>query len=83
MSEYVCELPLDDMVSFVSGSVRIPVLERITRCKDCMHFKDVYLINDIGGPYLWCSLSANEMKPSDFCSLAEPIGEACDADGAR
>lgn len=78
MSEYMCELPFDDVVSFGSGNIQIPVRERITRCKDCMHLKDVYLINDFGDPHLWCSLSANEMKPSDFCSLAEPIGEAGD-----
>lgn len=71
MSEYVCELPLDDMVSFVSGNIQIPVRERVVRCKDCIYLKDI-------GKYLWCSLSANEIEPNDFCSLAEPREEAGD-----
>lgn len=33
--EYVCELPIDGMLSFVSGSTTIPVREEIVRCRDC------------------------------------------------
>lgn len=80
MSEYVCELPLDDMVSFMSGTVRIPVRERVTRCRDCEHFWPGVSDGDTD----WCSRGyGHGTTPSDFCSLAEPVGEACDADGAR
>lgn len=37
MAEYVCELPVDGMASFVSGSTTIPVHERIVRCRDCRY----------------------------------------------
>lgn len=70
MSEYVCELPFDDVESFGSGNIQIPVRERITRCKDCSHLRCIYL-DDIG-QYLWCSLSANDIEPNDFCSFADP-----------
>ena len=35
--EYVCELPVEGMASFVSGSTTIPVREPIVRCRDCKH----------------------------------------------
>lgn len=38
MSEWVCELPIDGMASFVSGGVTIAVSERLVRCRDCEHF---------------------------------------------
>lgn len=38
MSEHVCELPIDGMCSFVSGSTTIPVREQIVRCKDCEYY---------------------------------------------
>lgn len=38
MAEYVCELPVEGMASFVSGSTTIPVMERIVRCRDCKHY---------------------------------------------
>lgn len=67
MSEYVCELPFDDVVSFGSGNIRIPVHECITRCRDCVHFWSD------GG---YCHAFGCETKDNGFCSLAEPIGEA-------
>ena len=38
MAEYICELPVEGMVSFVSGNTTIPVYERIARCRDCKWF---------------------------------------------
>ena len=37
MAEYVCELPVEGMASFMSGGELIPVHERIVRCGDCRH----------------------------------------------
>ena len=36
MAEYICELPVEGMASFVSGSTTIPVREQIVRCRDCI-----------------------------------------------
>ena len=41
MAEYVCELPVEGMASFVSGSTTIPVRERIVRCRECKHYDEV------------------------------------------
>lgn len=38
MAEYICELPVEGMASFVSGSTTIPVHEPIIRCSDCEFF---------------------------------------------
>lgn len=78
MSEYVCELPFDDVVSFVSGSVRIQVYERITRCRDCVFFEPG--VADVATD--WCTFGdGRSTTPYDFCSLAEPIEEDC-SDGS-
>lgn len=77
MSEYVCELPLDDMVSFVSGSVRIPVRGRVTRCRDCVC---LYPKEQVDGSADWCDNYGADwcvrydrpMDGHDFCSLAKP-----------
>lgn len=75
MSEYVCELPIDDMVSFVSGTVRIPVHERVTRCNSCRFFWPGFA--DVAVD--WCSRGdGHGTTPNDFCSLAEPREEAGD-----
>ncbi|MCI6273919.1 MAG: hypothetical protein MR611_04540 [Coriobacteriaceae bacterium] len=69
MSEYVCELPIDGMRSFVSGNVRIPVGERVTRCRDCAFFEPGVSEAAVD----WCSWGEGRpMAPYDFCSLAEP-----------
>ena len=41
MSEYVCELPIDGMASFVSGTTTIQVRELVVRCRDCKHYDEV------------------------------------------
>ena len=41
MAECICELPVDGMASFVSGSTTIPVREQIVRCRDCKHYDEV------------------------------------------
>ena len=41
MGEYVCELPVEGMLSFVSGTAEIPVREHLVRCKDCEHFDPI------------------------------------------
>lgn len=75
MSEYVCELPFDDVVSFVSGNIRIPVRERITRCKHCGYFWPG--VADVAVD--WCSCGdGHGTTPNDFCSRAEPVEEAGD-----
>lgn len=40
MAEYVCELPVEGMASFMSGGELIPVHERIVRCRDCRHYSE-------------------------------------------
>ena len=75
MSEYVCELPSDGVASFGSGNTRIPVHERVTRCKHCGYFWPG--VND--GAIDWCSCGdGHGTTPQDFCSRAEPIEEATD-----
>lgn len=54
MAEYVCELPVDGMTSFVSGGELIPVRERIVRCSDCKHGH----ITVNGESCKWCDLIA-------------------------
>ena len=41
MAEYVCKLPVDGMVSFMSGTTTIPVRERIVRCRDCRYYDEI------------------------------------------
>ena len=40
MTEYVCELPVEGMASFMSGGELIPVHERIVRCRDCERYSE-------------------------------------------
>ena len=67
MAEYVCELPVDGMVSFVSGGTTIPVREPIVRCRDCK-------ICVKKGLRLYCDLNAGgfpEVEPDGFCAWGE------------
>ena len=41
MAEYVCELPVEGMASFMSGGELIPVHERIVRCGDCRYYDEI------------------------------------------
>lgn len=80
MSEYVCELPFDDVESFGSGNIQIPVREHVVRCNDCRFFWPGVAEVAVD----WCSFGDGcSTTPSDFCSHAEPVEEASDADGAR
>lgn len=65
MAEYICELPVDGMVSFVSGNTTIPVYERIVRCRNCERAFE----HDCG--HLYCGRrpgSCFEVHGDDFCS---------------
>ena len=65
MSEYICELPIDGMASFMSGGVTIPVHELLVRCKDCKY-------RDVTHPaYRTCRMMGGEWEDDDFCSFAE------------
>ena len=65
MSEYICDLPIDGMASFVSGGVTIVVGERLVRCRDCRH-------RDVTHPaYHTCRVMGGEWEDDDFCSCGE------------
>lgn len=71
MAEYVCELPIDDMASFVSGTTTIPVHERIVRCRDCKHYVPDHDPIDPGWPMM-CDDSGRDMvEPYGFCAWGE------------
>lgn len=75
MSEYVCELPFDDVESFGSGNIQIPVHERVTRCRDCRFFWPG--VSDAAID--WCSFGdGRSTTPSDFCSQGMLRKEASD-----
>ena len=82
MAEYVCELPVEGMASFVSGSTTIPVLERIVRCRDCKHsHKDGTLCNLFAS---WVPVAGGdeyecmpvEVEPDGFCAWGVPSEES-------
>ena len=70
MDEYVCELPVEGMVSFMSGGVLIPVHERIVRCRDCERFSVDNSDHDYRSGW-WCKRWNTDMvKPDGFCAWA-------------
>ena len=74
MAEYVCELPVEGMASFVSGSTTIPVLKRIVRCKDCRWAREALPLERW---HLECCLRplAHYYTDDDgFCHQGEPKG---------
>ena len=85
--EYVCELPVDGMASFVSGSTTIPVREPIVRCRDCKHFtpnKEFWVeppkvpFPIIGATFDSCDFWAEtdcKVEPEGFCKWGERTGE--------
>ena len=73
MAEYVCELPVEGMASFVSGSTTIPVRERIVRCRECKHAFDE------GSGYLYCGRRPGhcfETCADGFCKWGRPKEDA-------
>lgn len=78
MAEYVCELPVEGMASFMSGSELIPVHERIVRCRDCKHCRE-HDMRAYGGDcgQLLChhfSMSSGAgwpVEPDGFCKWGE------------
>lgn len=78
MAEYVCELPVEGMASFVSGSTTIPVMERIVRCRDCEHAQVLHPLSPITGVpagiedwrcgYFWNADDLPEVEPNGFCA---------------
>lgn len=70
MAEYVCELPVEGMVSFMSGNTTIPVYERIVRCRDCKRFSVDNSDHDYRSGW-WCKRWNTDMvKPDGFCAWA-------------
>lgn len=67
MAEYVCELPVEGMLSFVSGTTTIPAHERIVRCRDCASTVEHYKGMDIH----WCGFLAMYVGPNCFCCWGE------------
>lgn len=65
MSEYVCELPIDGMKSFVSGTTTIPVGERVVRCGRCAAFARGCPRED----FSWCRHLQRMMRKDGFCSF--------------
>lgn len=65
MSEYVCELPVDGMRSFVSGTTTIPVGDRIVRCGRCVAFARGCPRED----FSWCRHLQRMMRNDGFCSF--------------
>jgi hypothetical protein len=65
MSEYVCELPSDGVASFGSGNTRIPVHERVTRCKRCMFSRP----DDKYEDGRFCEMLRKYVSQTGFCYL--------------
>lgn len=65
MSEYVCELPIEGMRSFVSGTTTIPVGERVVRCGRCVFFLRGHPGEDIS----WCRHLQRMVRKDGFCSF--------------
>ena len=81
MAEYVCELPVEDMLSFVSGTTTIPVHERIVRCRDCEHFTPneefwfgPILAATCGSCDFWAGTKC-KVTPDGFCAWGERRAE--------
>lgn len=81
MAEYVCELPVEGMVSFVSGNTTIPVHERIVRCRDCKYARIMRPLDwRTGKPSTvieewYCQWHSNaegasDIEPDGFCAWA-------------
>jgi len=69
MAEYVCELPVEGMASFMSGGELIPVHERIVRCGDCKHYHaSIHGCDEFGDE--WRNEYAN-VEPDGFCMWGE------------
>lgn len=68
MSEYVCELPVDGMASFVSGTELIPVREEIVRCRDCMSFMEGATPHDEDYPHFCIMHGIDLPSPNGFCA---------------
>lgn len=72
MAEYVCELPVEGMVSFMSGSELIPVLEHVVRCRDCKSFREDATPHDHERPH-FCGLHGIDLSDGDgFCAWGVP-----------
>ena len=76
MAEYVCELPVEGMASFMSGGELIPVRERIVRCRDCRYATDEgygckhFSHYEQGASYRWEDVPA-DVEPDGFCAWGE------------
>ena len=76
MAEYVCELPVEGMASFMSGGELIPVHERIVRCGDCRYYDEIIhacdhpCVTSLRGdcPENWIFSCFD----NDFCAWGEP-----------
>lgn len=70
MAEYVCELPVEGMVSFMSGTTTIPVHERIVRCRDCEHYSEHKWIiaTDVSDVCHFWHGEPTKVKPDGFCA---------------
>ena len=87
MAEYICELPVEGMASFVSGSTTIPVREQIVRCIDCEWNRVVDEIYDESGDVVLlygctrCQIdsyphSGFGSDPDGFCAWGERSKDA-------
>lgn len=76
MSEYICDLPIDGMASFVSGGVTIPVRELVVRCRDCKHYESDYTDGAMfGATVCWAWDNGHDYphytNPDGFCHRGE------------
>ena len=82
MAEYVCELPVEGMASFVSGNTTIPVHECIVRCRDCEYARIMRPLDwRTGKPSTvieewYCQWHSNaegasDIEPDGFCAWGE------------
>lgn len=72
MREYVCELPVGGMV-FARSNRKIPVHEKVVRCRDCKHMFD----DGFGYPY--CGRRPGncfEVTGDGFCKWGERRAES-------
>ena len=73
MSEWVCELPIDGMASFVSGTTTIPVRELVVRCRDCKQYADHewVIATDVDHVCHFWHGEPTKVDPNGFCAWGE------------
>ena len=67
--EYVCDLPVEGMTSFVSGSTTIPVHEQVVRCRDCKYYTEheFVILTDVSDVCHFWHGEPTKVEADGFC----------------